>query len=320
MPSPALVYVASLAPGSRDAMWWALGVAARIFRREDSLGAAQDRVQAARFPWWGVEYIHMEGLRAELSGRYSYRTANRVLTAVRQVLLRCRRMKLMSAEAYALAVDVRGVRGHAEPAGRALEGDEFRDMMRASDAGRRIGARDRALLALAAGCGLRRAEVVALDHADYQPAGDGRRLAVEGKGNKQRHVFVPAPVAAMVDEWLQVRGPMPGPLMMPMKKSGDVVTERRLSGKSVTKILNKLSDRAGLEHVSPHDLRRTFISELLDRGVDLATVSKLAGHEKVETTRGYDRRGDKVKAEAAAVMGGFFEGGAGRGKDPIRDP
>ena len=76
------------------------------------------------------------------------------------------------------------------------------------------------------------------------------------------------------------------------------MTMRRLSPQTVRDLLDK---QAGLQARSPHDLRRTFISELLEAGADLSVVQQLAGHASVATTTRYDRRGEKAKRKAVAL-------------------
>jgi integrase len=155
------------------------------------------------------------------------------------------------------------------------------------------------MLAVLYGSGPRRSELVQLDLEDYDPA-RGLLTVRRGKGNKDRPLFVDGAGAAL-REWLAVRGQAPGPLFVPVSKRGRLLP-RRLSDKAVTWILQTRAAQAGVAAFSPHDLRRTFISALLDASVDLATVADLAGHANISTTAKYDRRGEAAKRNAAARL------------------
>ena len=285
-PSPAAVYLAQLTLGSQRTMRTALTTLAQLLGQADPLTC----------PWHQLTYAHTAALRATLASRYAPATANRHLAALRGVLLACRRLGLMSADACAAASDLAPVRGHRLPAGRALESQELEAVLAicaadASPAGRR----DAALVAVAYGAGLRRAELVGLDLADYR---QGEIRVRNGKGNKERLVFLGDDWQALVEAWLETRGRDPGPLFRALAR-GDHLLPRRLSASAVRRIFRERGRAADVAAFSPHDLRRTMISHLLDAGEDLSTVQQVAGHANVATTARYDRRGDQAKQRAA---------------------
>ena len=82
-----------------------------------------------------------------------------------------------------------------------------------------------------------------------------------------------------------------------MSQTGDVRI-RPLRGESIAYILRRRQEQAGSAPFSPHDLRRSFVTKLLDAGEDVFTVQKLAGHADVSTTVRYDRRDETAKRRA----------------------
>jgi integrase/recombinase XerD len=158
------------------------------------------------------------------------------------------------------------------------------------------GIRDAATIALLRGAGLRRAELVALKLRDFQAKGGSLEIR-GGKGDRDRTVYLPVDAVSVLLDWLKIRGNEPGALLCPIRKGGRVEI-RQMYADAVLKILKKRATQAGVESFSPHDFRRTFCSDLLDAGVDLVTVQKLAGHASPETTAKYDRRGEEAKQRA----------------------
>lgn len=106
---------------------------------------------------------------------------------------------------------------------------------------------------------------------------------------------------AALTGWLRIRGEAPGPLFWPIDQAGRMIA-RRMTTQSVLEILQRRARRARVQRFSPHDLRRTFISDLLDAGADITTVAGLAGHASVTTTARYDRRGEETKRRAAELL------------------
>lgn len=86
-----------------------------------------------------------------------------------------------------------------------------------------------------------------------------------------------------------------------MTKGGTIIM-RRMTDQSVLDLVGRLARWAGVPRFSPHDLRRTFIGDMLDLGVDLSTVQQLAGHAQVTTTARYDPRGEHVRRRAAEML------------------
>jgi integrase len=259
------------------------------------------RCDADTLDWAALRYPHAAALRAILSEEFAPSTVNQMLCALRRVLEEAKKLKLMSASEYAEAAAVKNVRQVKELRGRALSLAEVKALLAACRADQTAaGRRDGALLAILLGSGLRRSEVVGLDLADFDPAAGSLKVR-GGKGGKDRTVYLPRWGRQLVAEWLPVRGVRAGPLLYPVSK-GKRVVRRRLTDQSVLYLLQKRAQQAGVKPISPHDCRRTFISDLLSAGVDLVTVSQLAGHASPLTTAQYDRRGEEAKQAAVELL------------------
>jgi site-specific recombinase XerD len=250
--------------------------------------------------WAALRYKHTAAIRGALIKNYEPATVNRVLCALRRVLKEALRLELISPVDYARAVDITSVKASKELRGRALSQDEIDSLMRVCFSDRTpAGFRDAALIAILRGAGLRRAEVVKLDLKDFN--NDGSIKIRSGKGRVDRTVYLSPGATKIIDDWLEIRTIEAGALLCQVNKSGRVVLQR-LTPQAILFILQKRCKEVGLEHFSPHDLRRTFVSDLLTAGVDIATVQSLAGHSNPAITARYDRRGEERKRVASAQL------------------
>jgi site-specific recombinase XerD len=286
---PVVVYLSSLGSlKSRRTMRAALALVAA------TLGAATPHA----IRWGALRYPHVAALRTRFAEKYAPASVNKVLCAVRGVAREAMRLGQLDANEYTKIADVAGVRGTRLPAGRHIELPELVLLFAACSVAPR-GERDAALLAVLRVAGLRRAELAALMLEDLDRI--AWTLRVLGKGNKERRAFV-VQARPELEAWLGVRGEAPGPLFCAVNKGGRP-TGVRMGESSIAYVLSRVAKRAGVEDVSPHDMRRTFVGDLLDAGADIAVVQRLAGHAQVTTTQRYDRRGERAAAKAAALIG-----------------
>lgn len=294
-PNAARVYLHQLtSPASRRVMGATLAEIARMLS-----GGSHD---VDMIPWASLRYRQTSGVRALLIEQQRARaTANRFIAALRGVLREAWRLGQMTAEEYQQAADIALVTGSQLPRGRRLAREEVEALFACCGNDRTpAGARDAAILAVLVGCGLRRSEAAGLDVSDYARVTGELRVRV-GKGRKERVVYALGGTAAALDDWLVVRGMDPGRLFVCVRKGGRLEL-RGMTDQAIYAALDRRRVAAGGRRFSPHDLRRTFITDLLEAGVDLAVVQRLAGHASLTTTARYDHRGETAKRKAAAML------------------
>ncbi|HEV8307855.1 MAG TPA: tyrosine recombinase [Methylomirabilota bacterium] len=167
---------------------------------------------------------------------------------------------------------------------RALSRDDARVLVEAAGDETPAGLRDRALLELLYGCGLRASEVVGLKPSDLDL--HGQFVVCHGKGSRQRLVPVGGAARRAIQGYLErgrprlVRGGNPGALFLNHRG-------RPLSRQGLWVIVRRHASRVGLPQAFPHALRHSFASHLLLGGADLRSVQALLGHADIGTTEIY---------------------------------
>jgi site-specific recombinase XerD len=170
---------------------------------------------------------------------------------------------------------------------RVLGPDELASLLDRIPASGPLEVRDRALFELAYACGLRADEIVKLDleAADFE----SEALRVTGKGAKTRIVPIGEPAQRALERYLQAARPALAasraePAMFLSRRG------RRLSPSDVRRRLERwVREAAVAGHVSPHTLRHSFATHLLEGGADLRSIQELLGHSSVSTTQVYTR-------------------------------
>jgi site-specific recombinase XerD len=170
---------------------------------------------------------------------------------------------------------------------RVLSGEQVRALLERIPARTPLERRDRAMLELAYSCGLRCEEIINLEAGSFDF--ETEQLRVLGKGSKERLLPVGEPAQRALRSYLERGRPAlatdPRETALFLSKSG-----RRLSGSDVTRRLALWVREAALAAgVSPHSLRHSFATHLLEGGADLRTIQELLGHASISTTQVYTR-------------------------------
>ena len=173
-----------------------------------------------------------------------------------------------------------------------LSKEEINQILDKIDTGDFYGIRNKTILELFYSTGIRLNELINIDLGDIDF--DKREIKIKGKGNKERIVLMGARAAASIQEYLSARKEKykknDGPLFLSNRK-------KRLSESMVQVIVKKyLSAISEKSHLSPHILRHSFATHLIDNGAELTAVKELLGHESLSTTQIYTHvQIDKMK-------------------------
>jgi len=182
---------------------------------------------------------------------------------------------------------VKGVSSKGVRLGNWLTAKQAQAFLNAPDTTTSKGLRDRAILAVLLGCGLRRSEVAALTFNHIQQR-DGRWCIVDllGKHGRIRTIPMPTWVKVAIDAWTSAAGVVDGQVFHPVNRA-DEVQATPLSEKVVWQLLQKYAAAVGVPGIAPHDLRRTCAKLCRAAGGELEQIQLLLGHASVQTTERY---------------------------------
>lgn len=231
--------------------------------------------------WQPVNYGDVSAYAAQRhrQGRKS-RTIARELSAIRSFYQYLIRHGLVAKNP---ALEVSAPKGD-KPLPKTCDAETLNQLLRVGANGDDLLLRDIAIFELIYSSGLRLAELVSIDLDDIDL--HDRTLAVTGKGNKARHLPVGAKAVSAIERWLSIR---PGycrdadQKALFLSKPGN-----RISARSVQTRLNRLIQLQALgQKLSPHVLRHSFATHLLESSSDLRAVQELLGHANIATTQIY---------------------------------
>lgn len=169
---------------------------------------------------------------------------------------------------------------------KAISVEDVERLLSAPDTGRILGSRDRAMLETLYSTGIRVSELVGIDIKDIDEA--GQALIVRGKGRKERVVPLGSHAMTAISHYLSMRREhatesleQDAPMFINKQST-------RISTRSVRRKVSKYLEQVGLDpDISPHTLRHSFATHLLDNGADLRAVQELLGHQSLSTTQVY---------------------------------
>lgn len=225
--------------------------------------------------------IHLE------QRNYAPATINLRLAAVRRVAYEAADAGLLSPELAAGIRRVKGVRRIGVRLGNWLTPEQGRRLLDRATPSTPRELRDHAMVAMLIGCGLRRAELLALSLESIQQREEHWVIAdLVGKGGHVRTVPIPTWVKTAVDAWTAVADIAHGPVFRAINKAGRVWGDG-MSPKVLWDVVRAAAARAGIDKLAPHDLRRTCARLCHLAGGELDQIQFLLGHVSIQTTERY---------------------------------
>lgn len=209
------------------------------------------------------------------------------MSAIRKLAMEAADNGLLAPELAAGICRVKSVKSKGVRVGNWLTLRQAQMLLSAPGVETKKGLRDRVILAVLLGCGLRRSEVSALTFSHVQQR-DGRWCIVDlvGKHGRVRTIPVPTWVKVAIDAWTAAAALDEGRAFRPVNR-GDRVGAEGLTEKVIWQLLQPYAEAAGVPGIAPHDLRRSCAKLCRAAGGELEQIQLLLGHASVQTTERY---------------------------------
>jgi len=234
-----------------------------------------------------LSLLSLQGYKDYLSSKdYSASKINLALSALRRMIRQAQQNGLIDRTRAEDLASVEGVKAEGVRLGNWLTLEQAQNLLYTPDPGKLKGLRDRAILAVFLGAGLRRKELTELKVENIQQR-EGRWAIVDIKGKRGKIRTVPiAPwVKHAIDQWTDRAGIMQGTIFTRMFR-GNRLTNDPMTPQAVYNLVLHYAELAGLD-VKPHDLRRTSAKLARNGGSPLEQISLVLGHESMEVTQRY---------------------------------
>ncbi|GAA6171636.1 tyrosine-type recombinase/integrase [Colwellia sp. KU-HH00111] len=286
--NPAIVFANSL--GSKKSTKTTLRVI-------DYLCREYNKTDHNSLDWANFDYVELLKLRRKFIDKGLKTTSiNSYISTLKSVSRESWRLHIIDTETYMRIKDIQGIKGHSDMTGRALSPTELNNAVNSTNNDIKS-IRDSAVIAIGYGCGLRSFEIAQIELNDISR----NKLIVYGKGRIVRNVYLPNFAVNALKRWLHIRGSKKGALFSSLTKNHRLL-DHGISVRTVGDIIDKRCENIGIERFTPHDLRRSFATNLLSSGVDVFIVQKLMRHASINTTRIYDMRGEDAKMAAVEML------------------
>lgn len=221
-------------------------------------------------------------------------TVGSYLSAIKGVCLSALNKKLISPERHHLINIIKKPKGsRVKKEGTLLSSENIRDLINTCelDLNKTKGIRDKAIIIILRGCGLRRTELINIRINTINLT--EKKLTVVGKGNKEREIWFNDRVKDAILDWLEMINNSSleiaedNFLFLRAHKSGKIVNQK-ICSQTIFDVLQAKQKMIVVKKFGPHDFRRTYITELINNGNAIEDIQGLVGHSSPETTRIYD--------------------------------